>query len=131
MRFRGVGMEDTVGFQDRRGSIRFKMIYPALYTRFDNQGRECDQKISRSMDVSLGGVRLQSSFLVDSGEVLDITMALGENLVTFKGKVVYVAPSKDQGLELGISIEDIEVQDRVALTRFIDDFKGSGQSLVE
>jgi hypothetical protein len=118
MRFRGVGMEDTVGFQDRRGSIRFKMIYPALYTRFDNQGRECDQKISRSMDVSLG-------------EALDITMALGENLVTFKGKVVYVTPSKDQGLELGISIEDIEVQDRVALTRFIDDFKGSGQSLVE
>lgn len=79
------------------------------------------------MDVSLGGVRLQSSFLVDSGEVLDITMALGENLVTFMGKVVYVTPSKDQGLELGISIEDIEVQDRAALTRFINDFKGSGQ----
>ncbi len=124
-------MEDTVGFQDRRGSIRFKMDYPAIYTRFDNQGRECDQKISRSMDVSLGGVRLQSSFLVDSGEVLDITMALGENLVTFKGKVIYVTPSKDQGLELGISIEDIEVQDRVTLTRFIDDFKRSGQSLDE
>jgi hypothetical protein len=131
MRFRGVGMEDTVGLQDRRGSIRFKMSYATIYTRFDTQGRECDQKISRSIDVSLGGVRLQSSFLVDSGEVLDITMALGENLLTFKGKVVYVTPSKDQGLELGISIEDIEVQDMVALTRVIDDFKESGQSLDE
>ena len=120
-------MEDSFGFQDRRGSIRLKMIYPAIYTRFDNQGRAYDQKISRSMNVSQGGVRLQSSFLVDSGEVLDITMALGENLVTFKGKVVYVTSSEDQGFELGISIEDIENQDRVALTRFIDDFKGSGQ----
>ena len=120
-------MEDSFGFQDRRGSIRLKMIYPAIYTRFDNQGRAYDQKISRSMNVSQGGVRLQSSFLVDSGEVLDITMALGENLVTFKGKVIYVKPSEDQGFELGISIEDIENQDRVALTRFIDDFKGSGQ----
>jgi hypothetical protein len=127
MKFKGEGMEDTFRYQERRGSIRLKMIYPALYTRFDNQGRECDQKISRSMDVSQGGVRLQSSFLVDSGEVLDITMALGENLVTFKGKVVYVAPSEDQGFELGISIQDIEVQDRVALTRFIDDLTGSGQ----
>ena len=120
-------MEDTFRFQDRRGSIRLKMIYPAIYTRFDNQGRAYDQKISRSMNVSQGGVRLQTSFLVDSGEVLDITMALGENLVTFKGKVIYVKPSEDQGFELGISIEDIENQDRTALTRFIDDLKGSGQ----
>ena len=65
--------------------------------------------------------------MIDSGEVLDITMALGENLVTFKGKVIYVTPSEDQGFELGISIEDIENQERVALTRFIDDSEGSGR----
>ena len=120
-------MEDTFTFQDRRASIRLKMIYPAIYTRFDNRGRAFDQKISRSMNVSLGGVRLQSSFLVNSGEVLDITMALGEDLVTFKGKVMYVTSTEDQGFEFGISIEDIEHQDRIALTHFIDDFKGSGQ----
>jgi hypothetical protein len=105
------------------------MIYPALYTRFDNEGRECDQKISRSMDLGPGGVRLQSGFVVHSGEVLELTMALGEDLVTFKGKVVYVAPSKDQGFEFGISIEDIESRDRTTLTRFIDDFKESEQRM--
>ncbi len=78
------------------------------------------------MNVSQGGVRLQSSFLVSSGEVLDITMALGENLVTFKGKVIHVAPSEDEGFELGISIKDIENGDKNTLARFIDDFKGSG-----
>jgi len=120
-------MEDTFRSQDRRNSIRLKIDYPAIYTRFDNQGRECDQKISRSMNMSLGGVRLQSSFPVDSGEVLDISMALRENLVTFKGKVIYVTGSEDQGFELGISIEDIAKQDKIALTRFINYFKGSGQ----
>jgi hypothetical protein len=50
-------------------------------------------------------------------------------LVTFKGKVVYVAPSKDQGFEFGISIEDIESRDRTTLTRFIDDFKESEQRM--
>jgi hypothetical protein len=48
-------MEDTFRSRDRRGSIRMQMIYPTLYTRFDNQGRAYDQKISRSMDVSQGG----------------------------------------------------------------------------
>ena len=121
-------MEDTFRFHDRRDSIRLKMDYPAIYTRFDDQGRECDQKISQSMNVSLGGARLQTSFPVDSGEVLDITMALGENLVTFKGKVVYVTGSEDRGFEMGISIEDIENGEKIALTRFIYYFKGSGQT---
>jgi hypothetical protein len=112
-------MEDRLIFQNRKDSIRLKVIYPAIYTRFDNKGREYDQKICRSMNVSQRGVRLQSSFSVDSGEVLDVTIALGGNLVAFKGKVVYVASSEDEGFEFGISIEDIDDQDRVALTRFI------------
>jgi hypothetical protein len=50
-------------------------------------------------------------------------------LVTFKGKVVYVTSSRDrdQGIEFGISIQDIEIQDRITLTRFIDDVKDSEQ----
>jgi hypothetical protein len=120
-------MEDTFRFHERRDSIRLNMDYPALYTRFDNQGRACDQKISHSMNVSLGGVKLQSSFPVDSGETLDISMALGENLVTFKGRVAYVKGSEDQGFELGISIEDIEDQDKISLKRFIYYFRGMGQ----
>ena len=119
-------MEDSLTFQNRKDSIRLKVIYPAIYTRFDNKGRPCDQKTCRSMNVSQGGVRLQSSFPVDSGEVLDITIALGGNLVAFKGKVVYVASSEDQGFEFGISIEDIDDQDRVALSRFIHHSMGSG-----
>jgi integration host factor subunit beta len=119
-------MEDTLRFYSRKDSIRLKVICPAMYTRFDNQGMACDQKTSRSMNVSQGGVRLQSNFPVDSGEILDVTMALGEDLIAFKGKVVYVTSSEDQGYEFGISIEDIENQDRVTLTRFIYYSKGSG-----
>jgi len=120
-------MEVTLRFQERRDSIRLKMDYPAICTRLDDQGREYGQKISRSMNISLGGMRLQSNLPVDPGEVLVITMALGENLVTFKGKVIYVTPSEGKGFEFGISIEDIENQDRITLTRFIYYFKGSRQ----
>ena len=120
-------MEDSSRFHNRRGSIRLKMIYPALYTRYDRQGRAYDQKMGRSMDVSRGGVKLQSSFPVGSGEVLDISMALRENLIKFKGRVVYVTGSEEQGFELGISIADIADQDKIALTRFIYYFRESEQ----
>ena len=119
-------MEDSPIFQNRKDSIRLKVIYPAIYTRFDNKGREYDQKSCRSMNVSQRGVRLQSNFPVDSGELLDITIALGGNLVAFKGRVVYVAPSESEGFEFGISIADINDQDRVILTRFIHYSIGAG-----
>lgn len=112
-------MEDKLGMPERRNLGRLEMIYPVIYTRYDKKGRAWDQKISRLLNVSLGGVRLQSSFPVDPGEMLDITMALGDNLVSFKGKVIHVTPSEDEGFELGISIEEIEDRDRVALIRFL------------
>ena len=120
-------MEDTVKPQERRGSIRLKMMYPAVYTRFDNQGRACDQRMSRSMDMSQGGVRLHSGFSVDSGEALDISMALKEDLVSFKGKVVYVKSTEKEDYEFGICIEDIGDEDRITLTRFLEGFGGSGK----
>jgi len=105
--------------QDRRNSVRVRMSYPVVYNRFDDTGRTCDQKPCKSMDVGSGGVRLKTSFPVDSGEMLDISLALGHQPVTFRGKVVYAMPSEDQGFELGISIQEIENEDRIALTRFV------------
>lgn len=112
-------MEDELRFQDRRNSIRLKIVSPVVYTQFDNQGRACEGKRSKTMNISSGGVKLKSSFSVESGELLEITMALGPKMVTFKGKVIYATPSDDQGFEFGISIEEIENQDRIALARFV------------
>lgn len=120
-------MEETFRFHDRRSSIRLKMDYPAVCTRLDNLGRPYDQRISRLINVSLGGARLRSSFSVKTGEVLDVTMALGKNLVNFKGKVIHVIASEDQGFEFGVRFTDSEHQDRIALTRFIYHFKGPAE----
>lgn len=120
-------MADFFRFRDRRESVRLRMDYPALYTRFDTQGRAYDQKTSRSMNVSLGGVRLQTSFPVSQGEVLDISIALGDNLVAFRGKVIYVTSPRNQSFELGVSITDMEPQDKITLTRFIYHYKPSAR----
>jgi len=110
-------MEHKPRIHERRSSIRHNMIYPAIYTRFDNQGRPFDEKPSRSVNISLGGVRLQSSFAVNPKEVLDVALALEDSLVSYKGEVVYVVYSQDKGFELGISIKEIENGDRMALNR--------------
>lgn len=111
-------MEDSLRLQNRRYSARFNGIYPVIYTRFDDQGRECDQKPSRSVNVGPGGVRLRSSFPVNPSEVLDVTVALEDTLISFMGRAVYVTRFEDHTYEFGISIKEIEDRDRIRLSRF-------------
>jgi len=92
-------MEDQSRIFGRRKSIRLKIICLAMYTRFDKMGRPADQKPCRTVNLSLGGVKLQTGFPVNPGEVLDVSMVLGENSITFKGTVIYVNPSRDEDFE--------------------------------
>jgi hypothetical protein len=77
-------MEEKPRDAERRDSVRIKGVYPAVYTRFDEQGRPFEQKPSRSMDVSEKGLRLQSSFPVHPRELLDIAVALRDRVVSFR-----------------------------------------------
>jgi len=111
-------VEARPGYRDRRNSVRWNLVYPAIYTRYDEEGRAYDEKPSRSLNLSLGGVRLQSNFSVHRREMLDIAVALADSLVTFKGEVIYVTYSQDRGFELGVSIREIRNLDKKALDRF-------------
>jgi hypothetical protein len=119
-------MDDKLRIQDRRNSARRKLIYPALYTRFDREGRPFDEKPSRSMNVSSGGMRLQSSFPVQPKETLEIAMAMEDRLVNFKGEVVYVIRAQDQTFELGVSFVHVESRDGLALSRSKGQVRDSG-----
>jgi len=99
------------------------MNYPATYALFDKQGNPCDQKIAKVEDVNLKGVRLQSSFRVEPGEILDVTLALGDNLVSFRGKVIHARLSEEHDYELGVSIEDIGDDQRATLILFYSSFQ--------
>lgn len=121
-------MEDQSRIFERRKSIRLKIICLAMYTRFDKMGRPADQKPCRTINLGLGGVKLQTGFPVNPGEVLDVSMVLGENSITFKGAVIYVNPSRDEDFELGVSIREIEAADRIALSQFIYYFNPYSES---
>ena len=112
-------MEDKNLLEERRKSVRHDMVYPTIYTRVDKQGEPRDQKPARSLNISVGGMRVETSFHVRRNELLEISVALADNLVTFMGRVIHVSLSKNQEYELGISIEDIENEQRIALNRLV------------
>jgi hypothetical protein len=102
---------------DREKLVKAKIPSPSFPAPFSKNGPVSEQTPSRSRNVGLGGVKKSSS--VTSGEMLEFSMRLGASPITFRGKVLYVNQSNDQGYELGISIEEMNNEDRVAWTKFV------------
>ena len=109
-------MKDEFEFPDRRHVDRLKVDHPASYVQTD---RPYVRRTARLTNLSMAGVKLVSSSRVETGELLDVTLALADREVSFKGKAVYVTPAKDEGFELGISIEEIDDHQRGILIRFL------------
>ena len=53
------------------------------------------------------------------GEVLDVTLTLGDNLGSFKAKAIHARLSEEHSFEAGLSIEHIEDDQRKMLIRFL------------
>ncbi|MBW2056345.1 MAG: PilZ domain-containing protein [Deltaproteobacteria bacterium] len=104
---------------ERRRSVRLRVNRPGSYTRFDEEGRPIEQRPVRSLNISAEGVGLESRYPVDPGEILRFTMALRDNSIRFRGKVIYVNRTEGEGIRFGVSIRDMSKTDRIALIRFI------------
>lgn len=100
-------------------------VCPCTYVQLDHEGAPHDQRPSRTVNLCLEGVGLQSDYPVEPGETVKVTMALGQGLITFRGKVIYVNPSETQGFRFGVSIRDMDKMDKIALTRYIYYFNPS------
>jgi len=78
------------------------------------------------MNVSPGGVRVESSFPTWVSEVLELSIAFRDKLITFMGKVTNVTFSPNEDFEIGVSVEKIHRKDRMILTRFINTYIPEG-----
>jgi hypothetical protein len=89
--------------KDRRRFPRFNCSHLVSYTRFDEQGRQCEEEKVKTLDISPEGVRLQTYSTLPVSEVLDLTVAIKEKLFNTRGKVLRCEPTPDGSFNVGIS----------------------------
>jgi c-di-GMP-binding flagellar brake protein YcgR len=118
-------MADHSWTHERRKWVRINAHCPCTIARFDDEENPIDQSPSTTFDLSSEGVGVDTRFPVQSGETLNITMALGDQVVSFRGEVVHVNQSGGHRYRSGISITDIGKMDRISLARFIYYFNPS------
>ncbi len=94
--------------KDRRRFLRFNCSHLASYIRFDKEGRQCEEEKVETVDLSPDGLRIQTYSPISTDEVLDLTLAIREELFNARGKVTRCEPSTEGKFNVGIAFLEVD-----------------------
>lgn len=92
---------------NHRKHNRFDSIHLS-YICLDKSEEVVQQAMARTLNISDGGILLETHFKMEVGYTLVATIGLEDETVDFKGKVVHVQPSGGGKYVAGIEITSIE-----------------------
>ena len=97
--------------QERRRFERFYTSAPLIYKI--NSSRE----VTKTVNISLGGVKILTDLKLPVAETLDLTLILGNKACQLKGDIVYSEKAKGELLKYhsGIEFKDLTSEDRKIL----------------
>jgi c-di-GMP-binding flagellar brake protein YcgR len=107
---------------ERRSQPRVGVSHPVLYVS-DIRPRP---KVGSTIDISLGGARIQTLQSLISGERLKISIAIRSQVIKCEGRVVYILWSCGENTKAGIRFEDLSGEDRDHLEEYIVDVLQQG-----
>ncbi|MCK5554022.1 MAG: PilZ domain-containing protein [Deltaproteobacteria bacterium] len=113
--------------KDRRRFPRFNCSHLASYTRFDEEGRQCEEEKVKTVDLSPEGLRIQAYSPIPANEVLDLTVAIREELFNARGKVIRCESSAGGKFNVGIAFLDVDENNRRILYDYFREILGGGE----
>ncbi|HOG64701.1 MAG TPA: PilZ domain-containing protein [Spirochaetota bacterium] len=105
---------------DKRRHPRFELTLPVKYQLFGADGGDHGCGISRSLDVSKGGLKLVGSANAVPGDGISITVHSGADGITLKGRVCWVHQLAYRQCEIGVSFDEIQADEEERLYRLLE-----------
>jgi hypothetical protein len=101
--------------REKRVSRRIRSLNLASYTPRKADRQEYIVSIGRTLDVSEGGVKVETHRQLANGTELEMDIAIEDNIITAKGEVVYTEELKNGLFGTGIRFTAISEEDRRSL----------------
>jgi len=98
---------------------RIKDLNLVQISRFDEEGFRADLATGRTLDSSSGGIRLELYHHLPLRTVVALTLALDDELIEVRGRVVYLEEIDDERCAMGIQFTDMSDEDRATLDRHV------------
>lgn len=106
---------------ERRRFIRPKALNLLDYLVVDTKGKHGEYAMGRTLNVSNGGILMETHIPLPAGQQVMITLGLEEDLVDIMGRIVYTTCSSDMH-QNGIEFFHMSETDRKILARYIEAF---------
>ncbi|MBW1799818.1 MAG: PilZ domain-containing protein [Deltaproteobacteria bacterium] len=104
---------------NKRSEIRhssFNLLYFVCYDQNDNQ---ITQGMGRTLNVSEGGILLETYVPIDKDMTVFLTIALEDDLMDFKGKAAHIKKCEGGKYEFGMEFIEMDEQRRLHLKQYM------------
>jgi len=100
---------------ERRNHPRVNVSHPVLYISQIYPR----PNVASTLDLSLGGTRIQSLYTLNRDEGLEITIAIRSHVIKCRGRVVHTVERKRWKTEAGIKFEEMPAHDENYLRQYL------------
>ncbi len=93
------------------------------YNTLDKDNNVTTQGMGRTLNVSQGGILIETHVSIDAKYVMLIAIGFKDDLIDLKGKVVYCKSGEDNKFEVGIEFLTINDTECRILNKYISAFR--------
>lgn len=103
---------------DKRRFPRLDSSHLISFTHFDESDTPDDVGMGKTLDLSEGGVMIQTHrpFPINTG--LEMVIALEERMITVRGRVVHVRQVEEDLYDVGVCFTEIDDAEKKSLMQF-------------
>ena len=120
---------NTMAPDEKRIDPRIESSNLLSYICLDENNHEMMQGMGRTLNVSEGGILLETHVPIYPHHIVSLTMALEDDLMDFKGKIAYSRKREDGRFESGIEFIEMDEEKQRFYRQYILIFRGQENRL--
>ncbi len=108
--------------KEQRNFIRYDALHLLDYIVLDENGDAGEYSMGRTMDVSIDGIKLETSSRLKAGTRLLITVGLEDDLVDLEGRTTHASPHDGRFIS-GVGFIKISKNGRRVFAKYVEAFR--------
>ena len=112
---------------DQRKSPRVESPNLLTYVCLDKDHKMVGQGMGRTLNVSEGGILLETHITIDPEYIVLLDIAMEDDLMQFKGKIAHIKKREDGKFESGVAFIDLDEEKTQFLKQYVAIFLAGGE----
>lgn len=115
---------------EKRKFLRLDSLHLLDYRIMDSEGNEREYAMGRTLDVSINGIKMETTNAIPGDGELIITLGIEDTLVDVSGDLIHTTEEANRYVS-GIEFNKVSSEDRAILRQYVDEFQARKEILLK